>query len=196
MVLRYKLLPEYIKVVKPNLIVEVGTCRGMNAISMIEEAVKYNKVHYIGYDVFDYQDKEFHTKEHNAKPPFTFEECTKLFQKAQELWPFTYELIKGDTHKTLHGNQIKADFAFIDGGHSYETVRGDYEALKKTPLIILDDYYIADWAGNIPALEFQGVNRLTREIGGKVLPIANPVKGGGLVQLVEISSNNKSLVIK
>ena len=63
-------------------------------------------------------------------------------------------LVKGDTNKTLKLEDLnKIDFAFIDGGHSYETTYNDlnilYSSMKgKSKTIICDDYidatYITD----------------------------------------------------
>ena len=55
-------------------------------------------------------------------------------------------LIKGDTNKTLKlADLSKIDFAFIDGGHSYETTYNDLSMLylsmkNKSKIIVCDDY--------------------------------------------------------
>ena len=55
-------------------------------------------------------------------------------------------LIKGDTNKVLQSlNLSKIDCVFIDGGHSYNTVKNDlsilYDSLKnKEKVLICDDY--------------------------------------------------------
>ena len=60
-------------------------------------------------------------------------------------------LVKGDTNKTLkHTNLNKIDFAFIDGGHSYETTYNDLSILyssmrNKSKTIICDDYADASY---------------------------------------------------
>ena len=63
-------------------------------------------------------------------------------------------LIRGDTNKTLKlADLSKIDFAFIDGGHSYETTHNDLNILysfmqNKAKTIVCDDYmdaaYITD----------------------------------------------------
>lgn len=186
MPLRYSRLVEFVREVKPKLIVEVGTCRGANALPMLEEAGKYHRVHYIGFDLFDFSDATLHTMEHNVKPPMDISQAIAMFEHYKDKLNFAYELVAGNTKETLHRKFIRADFAFIDGGHSYATVKGDYEALKDTPLIILDDFYAVDEEGKIPSEEFCGVNKLVSEIGGKVLPENDPVRGGGRVHLVEV----------
>ena len=60
-------------------------------------------------------------------------------------------LVKGDTNKTLKlADLSKIDFAFIDGGHSYETTYSDlsilYSAMKnKSKTIVCDDYIDATY---------------------------------------------------
>ena len=55
-------------------------------------------------------------------------------------------LVKGDTNKTLPQHDLnKIDFAFIDGGHSYETTYSDLSILysfmkNKGKTILCDDY--------------------------------------------------------
>ena len=57
-------------------------------------------------------------------------------------------LLKGDTKKTLPKfirQKKKVDFIFIDGGHSVNTIKSDWNAIKKIiskrSLVIFDDYY-------------------------------------------------------
>ena len=57
----------------------------------------------------------------------------------------------------------KLTFAFIDGGHSYETVKQDYLNLKKVPLLVFDDFFSKDENGNEPEKRNMGVNKLIKE---------------------------------
>jgi precorrin-6B methylase 2 len=60
-------------------------------------------------------------------------------------------LISGDTNKTLkQADLTKIDFAFIDGGHSYETTYNDlsvlYASMKnRSKTIVCDDYIDASY---------------------------------------------------
>jgi len=60
-------------------------------------------------------------------------------------------LIRGDTNKTLKQADLsKIDFAFIDGGHSYETTYNDlsvlYSSMKnRSKTIVCDDYIDATY---------------------------------------------------
>ncbi len=49
---------------------------------------------------------------------------------------FTFELHKGDSKETVPACKAieTVDFAYIDGGHSYETVKADFENLKHIPV--------------------------------------------------------------
>ena len=60
-------------------------------------------------------------------------------------------MISGDTNKTLKQADLsKIDFAFIDGGHSYETTYNDlsvlYASMKnRSKTIVCDDYIDASY---------------------------------------------------
>ena len=70
---------------------------------------------------------------------------------------------EGDTKDTLK-EKMDADFVFIDGGHSYETVSHDFEMLKHNPQVVLDDFFLEDGDGKKPSEENCGVNKLFKEI--------------------------------
>ena len=90
---------------------------------------------------------------------------------------FDYQLTAGNTRETL--KDMAVDFAFIDGGHSIETIRGDYEALKYSRFILFDDYY----EGGIDIEKF-GCNEIIRPLEHVVLPVGDPVSGGGITKFV------------
>jgi hypothetical protein len=91
---------------------------------------------------------------------------------------FSYTLIKGNTRDTLHGEKIAADFVFIDGGHSVETIRGDYNAVKGSKVVVFDDYYTG-----INTEKF-GCNSIVADIPHRVLPDKDGIPGGATVQMV------------
>ena len=65
---RYGQLKKLIAFVKPKVIIEVGTHKGTRAEMMCREAVKYQeRVHYIGYDLFELADAESNARELNGK---------------------------------------------------------------------------------------------------------------------------------
>ncbi len=94
---------------------------------------------------------------------------------------FNYRLVEGNTRDTLHGRSIISDFVFIDGGHSVETIRGDYEAVKGSKIIVLDDYYL----GGVDTAKF-GCNDVIKNIPHTVLPQADRYGGRSVKMAVVI----------
>lgn len=136
----YKIFDVY----KPTNICEIGTHDGKTANQMCNYLLRMGlKVNYTGYDMFELanEDPVFHKKEHNGKGSGSMLKASRTLEHLQKKHKrFKFNLVKGNTLETLKPS--KFDFAFIDGGHSYETVKHDYEMLKDTPIIIFDDYQI------------------------------------------------------
>lgn len=68
---------------------------------------------------------------------------------------FDFDLVKGDTKKTLT-EQKDFDIAYLDGGHSFETVKHDYNMCKQLPVVVFDDYFTKDEGGKEVADEHKG----------------------------------------
>jgi hypothetical protein len=196
---RYKQLADMVRFYKPKTIVETGTWNGGRAIEMALAAFENtDKVHYIGFDLFEEATEESDKYEMNTKAHNMVEAVhnrlgnfSAVMQKTNKV--FTFELYKGDTKKTLKECEgIKdADFAYIDGGHSYETVKNDYDLLKHIPVTVLDDYFSKDAAGNLPHEDNLGVNKLVKEIEAYakvVLPSSDGVLGGGITHLCFVAN--------
>lgn len=152
---------------------EIGTNKGASAEIICREALKYHdKVHYIGYDLFEDATVETDAREGNGKSHGVEAQVRERLSKIEGL---TFELVRGDTRKTLHGTENDVDFVFIDGGHSVETIRGDYEAVKNSRLIVFDDYYTegAD-------LSKVGCNSVLEGVPHEVLPAQDNSKGLGI----------------
>jgi len=138
------LLPfnEIFDYLKPSTICEIGTHDGKSAIQFVDYCVKHNpSLKYYGYDVFDTvkNDDEFHTKEINGKGAGSIRKATtNLTHRQKKYKQFEFKLIKGLTQDTL--TESKYDFVYIDGGHSYDTVKHDYEKVKDSTVIVFDDY--------------------------------------------------------
>ncbi|MGD1805082.1 class I SAM-dependent methyltransferase [Dapis sp. BLCC M126] len=184
---RYTQVINSINLFKPTSIIEVGTWKGVRALEMVKTALKHRKkVHYIGFDLFEDATKETDAVELNVKRHNTVTEVSARLKEFQNTNPgFTFELVKGNTRETLKQLRV-ADFAFIDGGHSIETIRNDYEGLKNCPVILFDDYYVADSQGKCPELEKFGCNNLVDNLPHKVLPIMGPIAGGGLTAMAVV----------
>jgi len=81
-------------------------------------------------------------------------------------------LVKGDSNKTLNQHNLsKIDFAFIDGGHSYETTYNDLSILysfmkNKAKTIVCDDYMDATYITEVKKAvdEFVKKNNLKFEV--------------------------------
>ena len=213
---RYHDLFSLIKHYKRKNILEVGTWNGETAAGMIEAAFQNSdEVHYTGIDLFEdatneTDEKEFNVKAHYSKKAVSlkFEALAKEYEGEGK--KLTYYLIKGDSKDKLKVLKDKSicglynifpDFVFIDGGHSLETIKSDFNYCKNIPVIIMDDYYTEDIDGKIPPPEHRGVNDIynnvlggTNRTGKKkqlIIPSQDPVKGGGIVSLVLIAHDPK-----
>lgn len=128
-------------------IVEVGTWNGSRAIQMAEAAFATGatSVTYAGFDTFD--DGNDRVLEGHTKPHASFDLVGKRLQNYRTLMArkgktFNYMLTKGNTLTTLpelKDNLADFTFAYIDGGHSYETVASDYANLAHIPYVVFDD---------------------------------------------------------
>jgi len=118
-------------------IVEVGTWNGSRAIQMAETAFAagVKQVSYVGFDTFeDGNDRshEGHTKPHASSWIVGNRLNNYSRMMSRKGLTFDYTLLKGNTLVTLPGagEVVKnATFAYIDGGHSYQTTRSDYDSL-------------------------------------------------------------------
>jgi predicted O-methyltransferase YrrM len=178
--IRYQQLSGLIDDAKPQTIVEIGTHVGARAVMMCLQALKHNdQVRYIGYDLFDEANPDTDRIEMNGKGRAPMVTARKRLDEIAGKHPqFSYTLVKGNTRDTLHGDKIAADFVFIDGGHSVETIRGDYKAVEGSKVVVFDDYYTG-----INTEKF-GCNSIVADIPHRVLPATDGVNGGGAVQMV------------
>lgn len=179
---RYIQLLNAIELFKPQSIVEIGTWNGVNAVRMIKQAQRHHKnITYIGYDLFEEASNDTDAQELNIKKHYGVNAVEGHIKDACPTADI--HLIKGNTRNTL--TKVAADFCFIDGGHSLETIASDHERCSASSVIIHDDYYIPDTDGNVPDINLYGCNKLVSELGGGVvLPIADKVKTGGRTQMV------------
>ena len=143
--MKSKMLPFFYEIFdhfRPSTICEIGTHDGKSAVQFVDYCIKYNpKLSYVGYDIFDdvKHDKEFHVKEINGKGAGKYKKAKSNLQHRQNKFKkFKFNLVKGYTSDTLVDSTF--DFVYIDGGHSYETVKHDYYKVKKSKVIVFDDY--------------------------------------------------------
>lgn len=184
---RYQQLIDIVKERQPKKVVEIGTWNGERAIQMNQASPG---IEYMGFDLFEFATPETDSEEKNVKPHHTTASVGKRLKEAG----MNATLTAGNTRDTLPRfihmadvNNWKADLVYIDGGHSVETIESDLTCalciVKKGGVIVLDDYYIdgidvEKYGCNLP-LEKSGLEY-------KVLPIADPVAGGGATQMAVI----------
>lgn len=196
--MRYDQLLELVKFYQPRKIVEVGTWFGLQAIAMAEAAYAGGRkdVEYWGFDLFEDGSDESDAAELNVKARPTqdavFERLKTYADSVKERGlKFEFALVKGNSRETLPekipGLDV-VDFAFIDGGHSVETVRRDWNALKKVRVVALDDYYSGE---GIDTKKF-GCNNVVKKIGAVILPSSDKTKQGSVVHLA-VKINDETL---
>lgn len=148
---RYIYLYQLVAEMQPKTIIEIGVAKGVAARQMLR--ISPNSF-YKGYDVFDSMDAEFDEKVLNGKPALSKAE---IYSK---LAPYDVSLIQGMTQDTLWPFPQSAELVFIDGDHRVEAIRGDYEAVKNSKVIVFDDYYL----DNDIDTEVFGCNRVIKEL--------------------------------
>ena len=136
---RYSQLLDIIDEVKPSSICEIGTWNGNNAIRMIQQAKRYQSfVSYQGFDLFETQTAEQFRRELSKRG-----QDENIVRKRLDATGADVELVKGDTRQTID-EILPADFYFVDGGHSEETIDNDGTSVihfMENGVAIFDDYY-------------------------------------------------------
>ncbi len=184
---RYKQIDKLVAFCRPRTIAEIGTHNGTRAHQICAEALKlHDKVHYVGYDLFDDATAETDAREMNGKGAGSYELAHEVLTSlARAHQGFSFELVKGDTRKTLHGTDLRVDFVFIDGGHSVETIRGDYEAVKASRVIVFDDYY-----SHADTAKF-GCNQIVAGVQHEIMPQEDRGKAGIGIRLAVVGYSSK-----
>ena len=146
---------------------------------------------YLGFDLFEDATSETDNEEKNVKQHYSEDEVHRYLNSEG----VRHCLIKGNTRETLEAypmdsqGSYKADLAFIDGGHSVETIRSDFENVKRllnpNSLVIFDDYY----EGEIDTSRF-GANEIVKDLDHELGECADPVKGGGFTRLAYVRVNH------
>lgn len=134
----------------PRMILEIGVARGIGAKSIIGAAKKAGsaEVEYYGFDLFEILEIE-------------------RVKKTLEKTGAKVHLFKGDSRETLPRelkNLPKMDFVYIDGGHSYNVAKSDWENVRKLmhnrTIVAFHDYK-----------REKGVTRTVNEIDKKIYNI-------------------------
>lgn len=175
--MRYTQLLDAVRAKNPRAILEVGTWNGQRALEMLNLAPY---AAYYGFDLFEDATSQTDAEEMNVKPHHYRERVL------ERLFGFDAHLMKGNTRQTLANFNTPVDFVWLDGGHSVETIRQDWDNIKRclTPdaWVFFDDYYSGP---EIDTTRF-GCNEIVRDLRHEVLPAKDPVRGGGFVQMVRV----------
>jgi predicted O-methyltransferase YrrM len=139
---RYQVLLAYLRSNPVNSILEVGVWRGDTARMMILNCLNED-IEYTGLDLFEGQTAIDYISEVSLSNPLPVADVY------DRLRPYcdNVRLLKGyskDTLTILEREERRFDLIFLDGGHSYPTVKGDFEICKKllsdNGIIFIDDY--------------------------------------------------------
>ena len=175
--MRYDQLIAAVRTKNPKSILEVGTWNGVRATEMLNIC---HGATYYGFDLFedatlDTDAEEMNVKAHNY-----------MSSVLDRLTGFDVHLFKGNTRETLARFNEKVDFVWLDGGHSVETIRSDWENVKRClnedAWVFFDDYY----TGPEIDIEKFGCNLIVKDLKHQILPAKDWVKGGGSVQCVRV----------
>lgn len=174
--MRYVQLLKYVRELNPKSILEIGTWNGERAVQMLNLVPDAT---YYGFDLFEDATKDTDRDEMNVKAHYFIDHVE------DRLTGFKAFLYKGNTRETLKNFNEPIDFAWIDGGHSVETIRSDWGNVKRvlTPnaAVFFDDYY----TGPIDISRF-GCNEIIKDLKHEILDERDHVRGGGWVQIVRV----------
>jgi len=138
---RYRHLLEYLSQAHCERILEIGVWRGDTSIQMIR-AAKDRQVEYHGIDVFEESTADLVNKEVSLVADSMEKVLHKLRKISKKV--FLYKGYSKDVFPRLCELRLEFDCIWIDGGHSYETVKYDFEnysqLLSKDGVIFIDDY--------------------------------------------------------
>ena len=179
---------------QPKVFLEVGVFQGVTSRNVCELLNKINKRNFLfyGIDIFESTNNEINNREmtvkHNKisnpikhllfniilkKNLFSIDSIYKFLGKFKN----NVKLYKGLSNSELLKIDLSAvDMVFLDGGHSYETVREDLslilKQIKKEKIIICDDYDQLNY----------GVKKAVDEIKDQLTDVIN--LNGRLVKII------------
>jgi hypothetical protein len=169
---------------KPKNFLEIGVFHGVTARNVCEllHSIHGNDFKYVGLDLFGESIeninevipnikfnnplKEVYFKYILRQDPYSIEAVANLLKKFKK----NIHLIKGNSNYLLKKiDMSKIDYVFLDGGHTYETVKNDLhyskQVLDKNGTILCDDYNLSQAPGVKKAIdEFIKNNSLKLEI--------------------------------
>ena len=161
------ILLNQIEIYKPKNFIEVGVFQGVTSRNVCEKLYEINKENFLfhGIDIFEdtninIDNKEMTIKHNKISNPFKHLIFNIILKKnlfsIDSIYSFlkkfknNVQLYKGFSETQLPKiDMSKIDMVFLDGGHSYETVKSDLslilKGIKKNKIIICDDYDQVDY---------------------------------------------------
>ena len=161
------ILLDQIEIYKPKNFIEVGVFQGVTSRNVCEKLYEIHKENFLfhGIDIFEdtninIDNKEMTIKHNKISNPFKHLIFNIILKKnlfsIDSIYSFlkkfknNVKLYKGFSETQLPKiDMSKIDMVFLDGGHSYETVRSDLslilKGIKKNKIIICDDYDQVDY---------------------------------------------------
>ena len=126
---------------RPRVLVETGTHRGRSGCYMVQQALRHHPdIEYHGFDLFETATEATDQAEINGKGHGCYEIAEARFAAIGLVHPgFRFTLHRGFTTETFV-TPIRADLAYIDGGHSTDTVLHDYSMVRDSAVIVFDDF--------------------------------------------------------
>lgn len=140
---RKKHLPKLVRKNRCRRIIEIGVYRENMGGRLIKAAMSNfpaNQIEYYGFDVFE----DINEGDEKIKTVLSEDEIRKKLGRLK----CKIVLVKGNSMKTLPAkidNLPQMDFIFMDGGHSYETVKSDWECSERLmhprTIVVFDDVF-------------------------------------------------------
>jgi len=147
---------------KPKKFLEIGVFQGVTSRNVCELLYEVHKDNfkYIGIDIFEHDEKsnkeiipninfrnplkQFYYRYMNRENPYSLSSVKSLLKKFEK----NVEIIKGDSKKILPIIDLaEVDYVFLDGGHSYETVKSDLNnckiVIENNGTVLCDDYNLS-----------------------------------------------------
>jgi predicted O-methyltransferase YrrM len=139
---RYRIMIDYLSTHDCKNILEIGTHKGHTASELIRSS-KNKNISYYGVDVFlEGWSKKVELEEQSIKPDS--KEFVENFLKQYSQNIFLFQGTSKERHADIEKLGIKFDLIWIDGGHSYSTLRDDFfmykSLLTEDGVIFIDDY--------------------------------------------------------
>ena len=143
----------------PKKFLEIGVFQGVTSRNICELLYEIHGINfkYIGVDIFEHDEKlnnevipninfrnplkQFYYQYIKKENPYSLFSVKKLLKKFEK----NVEILKGDSKRILPKIDLsEVDYVFIDGGHSYETVKTDLNnckiVIENKGIILCDDY--------------------------------------------------------